>query len=246
VHVLPKGGFATEAALGNAWKEAEVVCLEVDTSMLDRQTIQAVTLEKAMDPDGRTLTELMGDKADRARELAEEAGVELAMFAPYEPWFAGITISVLALQLHGYDIEHGVERMIEQSAAEDGKGRCGLETIEEQLGFLDELPLDVQQEILLQSLDEADEAGKTMQMLLDAWQSGDDDRLLAVLEEDFKEFPELADRLVYDRNERWAEALTARLEGGDDVLVVVGALHMVGERGLPALLEKRGFKVRRH
>jgi uncharacterized protein YbaP (TraB family) len=35
------------------------------------------------------------------------------------------------------------------------------------------------------------------------------------------------------------------LQGDEDVLVVVGAMHLVGDRGLPALLEKRGFRVER-
>jgi uncharacterized protein YbaP (TraB family) len=35
------------------------------------------------------------------------------------------------------------------------------------------------------------------------------------------------------------------LRDGDDVLIVVGAMHLVGDRGLPALLEQRGYKVER-
>ena len=35
------------------------------------------------------------------------------------------------------------------------------------------------------------------------------------------------------------------LEGEDDVLLVVCAMHLVGPRGLPALLEDRGFRVER-
>jgi uncharacterized protein YbaP (TraB family) len=35
------------------------------------------------------------------------------------------------------------------------------------------------------------------------------------------------------------------LDGDEDVLLVVGAMHLVGKRGLPALLRGRGFKVER-
>jgi uncharacterized protein YbaP (TraB family) len=33
------------------------------------------------------------------------------------------------------------------------------------------------------------------------------------------------------------------LEGSQNVLLVVGAMHLVGERGVPALLEERGYTV---
>jgi uncharacterized protein YbaP (TraB family) len=67
-----------------------------------------------------------------------------------------------------------------------------------------------------------------------------------LFDEDFAGFPELVDRLVYDRNARWTDQIAELLDGEDDVLVVVGAGHLVGDRGVPALLEKRGFKVDRN
>jgi len=245
VHVLPQGGFAIEGPLADAFAEAETVCLEVDTSQLPESEVAALTLARAIDPEGRTLFDLLGENAGRARTMAAAAGVELAPFAQFEPWFVGLTVALVALQQHGYDIEHGVENIIEQAADRDSKKRCGLETLDEQLGFLDGLESGLQHEILLQTLAEAGDIEAEMQAMLAAWQDGDVRALARQLEQDFRDYPGLDERLIYERNARWAEQLEAMLDGGDDVLLVVGALHLAGPRGLPALLERRGLKVRR-
>jgi hypothetical protein len=246
VHVLPQGGFGIEGPLAEAFTAAEQVCFEVDTSDLPQDEITALTLARAVDPEGRTLFDLLGPEADRARALAAAAGVELAPFARFEPWFVGLTVALLALQQHGFDVEHGVEKVMEGAADRDGKQRCGLETFDEQLGFLDGLPPGLQHEILLQTLEEAGDIEAEMRALLAAWQDGDTRSLARLLEEDFKDYPGLDDKLIYERNERWADKVSAMLGGSDDVLLVVGALHLVGPRGLPRLLERRGFRVRRH
>ncbi len=245
VHVLPQGGFAIEGPLADAFRDAETVCLEVDTSGVPESEIAALTMARAIDPDGRTLFDLMGSNADRAQAMAATAGIQLAPFAQFEPWFASIALALVALQQHGYDVEHGVEQVVEEAAARDGKRRCGLEGFDEQLGFLDSLEPEMQQEILLQTLAEAGDIEAEMRALLSDWQEGDAESLARQLEEDFEDYPGLDERLVYGRNERWAERVSGMLEGGGDVLLVVGALHLVGPRGLPALLEKRGYKVRR-
>ena len=71
-----------------------------------------------------------------ARCRAATAGIELTPFARFEPWFVGLTIAVLALQQNGYDVEHGVEKVIEKAAAGGGKKRCGLETLDEAQVFV--------------------------------------------------------------------------------------------------------------
>jgi uncharacterized protein YbaP (TraB family) len=245
VHLLPEGGFTIDGTLADAYRDAEQVCFEVDNSRLDEATTTSITLARAIDPDGRNLFELLGSAAESARAAAAAAGIDIAPFAPFEPWFAGLTISVMALQQHGYDVEHGVEQIIEASADRDGKARCGLETLDFQLGMLDEMPADLQEKLLMQSLEEAGSVDEVIRPLLAAWRAGDERALVRSLEDDFEGYPELAAQLIFARNERWAGLVGDMLEESDDILLVVGALHLVGDRGLPALLRERGFEVRR-
>ena len=51
---------------------------------------------------------------------------------------------------------------------------------------------------------------------------------------------------MFARNRRWAARIAGLLGQDGDALVVVGALHLVGERGLPELLAAQGFRVTRH
>jgi len=245
VHLLPEGGFAIEGELADALATADRVCMEIDPDAEDEATTTSITLARAIDPQGRDLFELLGSDADRVREAAEDAGVPLDALAMFEPWFAGITVSVMALQAHGYDVQHGVEQIIQAEVRQAGKTGCGLETLDGQLGMLDGLPGELQSEILVQALEDAADVESLVEPMLAAWRAGDEAGLLKSLEEDFEGYPQLADALIYDRNARWADHVSEILDDGDHVLVVVGALHLVGERGLPALLSRRGYRVER-
>ncbi len=245
VHLLPEGGFSVSGELADALDDADRVCLEIDPAATDEAQTTAVTLARAVDPEGRDLFELLGDDSDRVREKAEDAGVPLDSLALFEPWFAGLMVSVTSLQAHGFDAQHGVEQVIEAAAGKAGKSGCGLETLDGQLGMLDELPLNLQAEILLQAIDEAGDIVAKVGPMVDAWRAGDERGLERSLDDDFDGYPELADALIYDRNARWAGQVDEMLKGEEDVLIVVGAMHLVGDRGLPALLRKRGYRVER-
>jgi uncharacterized protein len=54
--------------------------------------------------------------------------------------------------------------------------------------------------------------------------------------------PGLYDELLGARNRKWLPKIEALLDRDQDVLVVVGALHFVGNDGLLALLTKAGHK----
>ena len=82
-----------------------------------------------------------------------------------------------------------------------------------------------------------------MDELLDAWRDGLLDALASQLTADFEDFPNLYRALVIDRNVRWLDELQQLLSDERSSLVVVGALHLVGEDSVIELLRGRGLTV---
>jgi uncharacterized protein YbaP (TraB family) len=80
-----------------------------------------------------------------------------------------------------------------------------------------------------------------------AWLDGDLARLGPALVGQMKQQnPALYQALLKRRNEAWSDAISRELAVGPKVeLVNVGALHLVGDDSLPALLKARGYTVER-
>ncbi len=245
IHLLRPGEFRLEGALAHAYEDAEAVYLEVDLAALSPAAMAAAIAELAIDPQGRSLDELMGEDAEEAHALARKAGIELAPLNHVEPWFAGLTAMSLALAREGLTSSDGVEQRVIARAAADGKEVHGLETLGEQLGILDEMEARQQREFLLKSLDDARQVPEAIHTLLEAWRAGDEAKLARELETEFAGEAGLYRSLIVDRNRRWADQIVALLDDDRDYLVVVGTLHLVGDNGLPAVLLRRGLDVRR-
>lgn len=245
VHLLKSGEFRIEGPLEQAYADAEALYLEVDLDDLSPLDLAATTAALAMDPAGRSLDELMGPEADLARERAAAADIDLALLANMEPWFAGLTVVTLALAREGYSAGDGVEQRVQARAVRDGKEILGLESLDEQFAALDELDLPLQREFLLKSLHDAARPDEALAAFLDAWKNGDIESMAREMEKEFATAPDLYRSLVVERNRRWLERILDLLDDERDYLVVVGALHLVGPDGLPAMLAARGFEPTR-
>jgi uncharacterized protein YbaP (TraB family) len=144
----------------------------------------------------------------------------------------------------GFDAQSGVEQQLVRLAQRDGKEIRGLETLDEQLEAMDALPPAAQRAFLLQTLEEAATMEGEIGDIVGAWRAGD----TAKLEEEFlaglQDQPELYRRIVVDRNRNWVGRVTGLARGGQDALVVVGTLHLVGPDSLIAMLDAAGLAPR--
>lgn len=186
--------------------------------------------------------------ADFARLDAAAASVGLsgAQMEPMRPWLAALTLAVAPLTKAGYDPASGVELVLRARAQAAGKPIHGLETLEQQLGFLAGFSEDAQLAFLRSTLDTFDQAAVMLDGMVSAWASGDVAGLERLgVDEMKKSGPEVYDVMLTHRNADWAGQIETMLEGSGVVFIAVGAAHLAGEDSVQVMLARRGVTVER-
>ena len=157
-----------------------------------------------------------------------------------ESWAAALALAQVA---QSNKAENGADRVL--LAAFDQREVVELEGARAQLAIFDTLPQTEQRDLLNAVIEEAREYGDKGDTLANAWLGGDTDLLIELTRRGILADPELAQVLLYDRNRSWAAQIENLLSASERPLIAVGAGHLLGERGLPALLESRGYTVSR-
>lgn len=244
IHLLREQDHPLPSSIDLAYDDADVIVMELDMDDLDPAYTQMAFNRAGVMTDGTTLRDLMGDEAyAQAEEAAAAVDIPLDMLAQSEPWLAAVTAEIMLLYRIGFNPMLGVEMTMTLRAARDNKPIEGLETVDEQLSFLDSLPLEAQSDMLIQTLAEGATLGESIDAIIDAWHNGDTATLEGSLLSSIENQAELNAVLITDRNRRWADTIAGWLKEDRDYLVVVGALHLVGDMGVPALLEDRGLGI---
>jgi len=244
VHLLRAQDHPLPQVIDDVYDDAETLYMELDMDDLDPLLMQATINRLGMLDEGTSLQDVMGvELYAEAKARAAELDLPLEMLERTEPWLAAITVEQLALSRIGFNPSYGVEMHLLRKATSDGKEILGFESVEQQLAYLDGLSLDAQRDLLMQTLAESAAIQDLMDDLILAWRSGDIDYLERTLLEDVSGYPELYDTIVASRNRLWVDTIDALLEQREDYLVVVGALHLVGDDGVPHLLEQRGVRI---
>ena len=244
VHLLREQDHPLPRVIDAVYDDAETLYMEIDMDDLDPLLMQATINDLGMLDEGTSLRDVMGeDLYAEAIAMAAELELPLDMLDRTEPWLAAITVEQLALARIGFNPLYGIEMHLLQKASRDNKEILGFESVEQQLAYLDGLSLDAQRELLMQTLTESAAIREIMDDLILAWRLGDIDYLEQTLLDDVSGYPELYETIVAGRNRLWVDTIEALLEQEEDYLVVVGALHLVGEDGVPQLLEQRGVRI---
>jgi len=244
LHALNPDNYPLPESMENAFRHSSALVEEINLTTVDTAGMQRDALRMGAYPRGKSLRkELPPDVYVKVTEAAKKLGIDMQRLDRLRPWLGSIAILDMQLKRAGYAASAGVDHHFADEAQMSGKHIIGLETPRSQLRLLAKLPAKVQQDMLLQSLDQAMEFNREMQQLIYAWEKGDTTALEGILKHDFGDYPLAYKLLIADRNRAWLPQLQRLMRSGRQYFVVVGALHMVGTDGLLARFKKAGYKV---
>mgnify|MGYP002654458148 CR=1 FL=1 len=240
IHALPDGTKWRTPAITKVAGEADLLIVEVG-DLKSRGDAPSIYSSLAQSPGQLPLEQrLPADLHPQLSGLMKRGDISDDGFASTETWAAAITLA--QVDATG-DPANGVDRALIDDFA--GRPVRELEGMRGQLSIFDRLPEPQQRAMLAAVVRESERTAKHPDKLQRAWLAGDAATIEKSTHEGFLAEPALREALLTARNRRWAAALIPTLTQAPRPLIAVGGAHLVGPDGLAALLEAKGYRVRR-
>ena len=244
IHVLKGKDDILNGPMRKAFNDSQILVFEVDLKDMASPNAQQTILAKGMLPAGESLGKKINKETyELAKAKTEELGLNMAAFSQFKPWFFIMTLSVFKLNMLGFSSQNGIDTLLYSKATQSGKSVLGLETFEQQMDMLDTMSKINQDELVRQAIKDLDVLEEELDTILNAWSTGDMDKLEETILKSFKEFPDIYRVLITQRNKKWIKKIEAFLGEKENHMLVVGAAHLAGKNGLVEVLKKKGYSV---
>ena len=246
MHALKPSDYPLPQTVNQVFAEAEHLVFEIDLNKSDDpRTAQIVEQKARPDAPNESLKNALDQNTYKlAEQQVQQLGLPIQVFDDFEPWFLYLTLGGVDMAKSGYSSAYGIDRYLFEAGMNSDKEISVLETIEQQLDIFDKMPVSTQAKLLRQTIAEAQTSESELDVLADAWKSGNVNKLNNLLLESFRAYPELQKILLVDRNKNWVQQIKPLINQSDDYLIVVGAAHLVGQDSLIELMQKEGYQLK--
>ncbi|MEO8300944.1 MAG: TraB/GumN family protein [Rhizomicrobium sp.] len=244
VHVLPPRVHWRSPPINRALSRSDIYVFEVPQDDAAMAELNGLVQEKGFLPPGETLRGQLHPKALADYDAAVAAsGLPPASLERERPWLAALQMMFAQISKLDFAPGNGVDAVLMKDAAQEHKPMRYLETVADQFAVLapDDRALELEE--FESSLKDLRDMAAEFEPMVRAWSTGNQAKLDALINGDLDEYPEARKLLLDDRNKRWAPQIQAMLKEKHIFFVTVGAGHLTGRNGLPALLRRAGYKV---
>jgi uncharacterized protein YbaP (TraB family) len=182
---------------------------------------------------------------ERVVKEAGALGMPVELLNRQKPWFLAMTLVALESLKLGFDANLGIDKYF-LSKAEGTKKILELESLDYQLGLLSGLSDKDQELLLLYTLNDLRILEQEVEKLTKAWTTGDTKGMESILTRSVSEDKRLSsifEKVVYERNRKMASRIEDFLQRKESYFLIVGAGHLVGDRGIIEILSRKGYLI---
>jgi uncharacterized protein YbaP (TraB family) len=247
IHIGKKDWYPLPKEIEDAFEKSKFLVVEADVSKVDQGEVMKLIGAKGMYPFGDSVSKHVsketGEKIDAYVEKSNAPAIGINQM---KPWLLSMTVTELEMKKMGFDENEGIDIHFLKEAKDNTKEVLELESIEFQLNLLSGLDDELQEKMLLSTLEEMDNMKTDLPRMVQLWQKGDAKGLEELVNKVGAKHPEyktLMKKILDDRNVGMVEKIEGYLKTKDIHFVVVGSAHLCGEKGIVKALEGKKYKV---
>lgn len=247
IHVAQMELYPLNNTILDTFKRAKYLVVEADIKNMNDEKMNEVTKSKGSLSDTQTLRDVISDKLYRQTVTrATMYRYPTEKINMMKPWLAGITLNLIQVYRLGYDSQYGIDLFFLNEAGYD-KEIIELESPIFQIDLLNNLSVDEQELFLEMMLVPDAKARFQYKSLYKYWKSGNVLKLEKYIHSTFTKkeaYLSIYNKLIVERNRTMSAKIAEFLKTYDVYFIVVGAGHLVGNDGIPALLKAKNFTIK--
>ena len=244
MHFLRSDSFPLSKGIEGAYNACNKIVFETEIDGMKAPAFQAEMMTLGLYSGSETLRQNLSEQTYALLEKkAVAAGLSMAALDRFRPWLCAVTLTAIELKRLGFDPNYGIDMYFFEKAKKDEKETAFLETPEYQLKAFTEMAEREEESFLIQTLKDLEVVKTTLSDIVESWKTGDAARLESIMSISFKDHPDVYDRLVIQRNRKWIGQIEDFMKQDENVLVIVGAGHLVGTENIIQLLREKGYRI---
>jgi uncharacterized protein YbaP (TraB family) len=244
IHVGDSSMYPLPKEVESAFATAKVLAVEINIKNADQAKMIGLVQKYGVYTDDDSLAKHLSKETQAALDdYCTRHNVPRMGMEKLKPWLVAISIAQMAWQQAGEDPSLGIDmHFLDESKPPQRIDE--LETIESQFSIFAEATEEEQQSMLASILKQGDKMKDLITRMQTAYTSGDPGSLEKIMQEQNDVGSKsLEKKFVDDRNVAMTGKMEEYLKGKDPVFVVVGAAHIIGDKGIAKQLRDKGYKV---
>ncbi len=244
MHLMSEDSFFFPDTLSTLLSNSEVLVMELNNEIFDPSIMDIMLLD-----DGVLFDFFSEEQRDSILDFATEklslpADAFEASFSKFKPvvvsqlfaMLSNVNEDTTAQEVKSHEVELNLLAKI------DSIPLIGLETAREQITLFDELPVEVQSNMVMEQVRGVDNMGE-FGSLIDLYLSQNVDSMYYFIHNSDSYFADYEEEFLSKRNRNWVPKITTILSN-QNAFIAVGAGHLGGPNGLITLLRQKGYTVK--